>query len=200
MTDDKGKTIDIAAPGTPVIVSGWKTLPAAGDEVLAASGKRAADDVKRAVENRVRAKESMALVGDVQSINEKRQSDRDRREQVLAAVAKESDPRKARNLDAPPSAYETSVSESKNGMKELRIVVKADVSGTAEAVVEAISGIGNKEVKVSIIQSSVGEVTDSDVDLAAATEGWQTSLKGFTWLIDITSNDSLLQCRGIESY
>jgi len=57
------------------------------------------------------------------------------------------------------------------GPKELRLIIKGDVSGTVEAVVGALHGIGNKLAKVKIVQSSVGDVTDSDVTLAKAIGG-----------------------------
>ncbi|KAG8896834.1 hypothetical protein FRC00_005205 [Tulasnella sp. 408] len=103
---------------------------------------------------------------DVQSINEKRRLDRIRRnDQLLATSSKGGNPAPA---STSTSAY---VQEQDDDIKELRLIVKADVSGTIEAVVGAISGIGNKEARVSIIQSGVGDVTDSDVALAKTTDG-----------------------------
>lgn len=167
MTDDKGRAVTSATPGMPVTVSGWDSLPVAGDEVLAPSpSKKAADEVKRAVTNRIREKEAATLMDDVQSINEKRRLDRIRRnDQLLATSSKGGNPAPA---STSTSAY---VQEEDDGVKELRLIVKADVSGTIEAVVGAIEGIGNKEARVSIIQSGVGDVTDSDVALARTTDG-----------------------------
>ncbi len=52
--------------------------------------------------------------------------------------------------------------------KELPLVVKADVQGSAEAIVQALEKIGNDEVRVRILHSGVGAITESDVGLASA--------------------------------
>ncbi len=54
------------------------------------------------------------------------------------------------------------------GAKELNIVVKADVGGSAEAVKASLLKLTNEEVKVNVIHSAVGGITESDVMFAAA--------------------------------
>ncbi|MFT3689996.1 translation initiation factor IF-2 [Paenirhodobacter sp.] len=51
---------------------------------------------------------------------------------------------------------------------ELSVVVKADVQGSAEAIVQALEKIGNDEVRVRVIHSGVGAITESDIGLAEA--------------------------------
>ena len=51
---------------------------------------------------------------------------------------------------------------------EMPIVVKTDVQGSAEAIVQAMEKIGNDEVRVRVLHSSVGAITESDVSLAEA--------------------------------
>ncbi|MDZ7710072.1 MAG: translation initiation factor IF-2 [Roseovarius sp.] len=53
-------------------------------------------------------------------------------------------------------------------VKELPIVVKADVQGSAEAIVQAMEKIGNDEVRVRVLHSGVGAITESDINLAEA--------------------------------
>jgi len=53
-------------------------------------------------------------------------------------------------------------------VSELPIVVKADVQGSAEAILQAMEKIGNDEVRVRVLHSGVGAITDSDVGLAEA--------------------------------
>jgi len=52
--------------------------------------------------------------------------------------------------------------------KELRIVIKADVQGSAEAVSDAMSRLSTDEVKLNVLHASVGGITESDVMLASA--------------------------------
>ncbi|MBQ7363827.1 MAG: translation initiation factor IF-2 [Clostridia bacterium] len=54
------------------------------------------------------------------------------------------------------------------GVKTLNIIVKADVAGSAEAVKASLLKLSNDEVKVNVIHSAVGGITESDVMLAAA--------------------------------
>lgn len=51
---------------------------------------------------------------------------------------------------------------------EFPIVVKADVQGSAEAIVQAMEKIGNDEVRVRVLHSGVGAITETDVGLAEA--------------------------------
>ncbi|WP_391480748.1 translation initiation factor IF-2 [Nereida sp. NH-UV-3] len=53
-------------------------------------------------------------------------------------------------------------------MTELPIVVKADVQGSAEAISQAMDKIGNEEVRVRVLHSGVGAITESDIGLAEA--------------------------------
>ena len=52
-------------------------------------------------------------------------------------------------------------------MKDLNIIVKADVQGSAEAVKASLEKISNEEVRVRVIHSAVGAINESDVMLAA---------------------------------
>ncbi len=51
---------------------------------------------------------------------------------------------------------------------EMPIVVKTDVQGSAEAIVQAMAKIGNDEVRVRVLHSGVGAITESDIGLAEA--------------------------------
>lgn len=53
-------------------------------------------------------------------------------------------------------------------VSELPILLKADVQGSAEAIVQAMEKIGNDEVRVRVLHSGVGAITETDVGLAEA--------------------------------
>ncbi|CAI2162834.1 17488_t:CDS:10 [Funneliformis geosporum] len=172
MNDEKGHIIKNALPGTPIKLTGWKELPVAGDEVLQAKDEELA---KTVVANRILKRSRDQQLKDLEVINEKRRQRKQEQETERA---------NARNfkkevwmfhqglLKEYPTAVplQPTIKEEKPLMetnkKELNVVVKADVSGTAEAVVDALHGLGNNEVCVKIIDFGVGDVTESDIHMA----------------------------------
>jgi translation initiation factor IF-2 len=55
-------------------------------------------------------------------------------------------------------------------VKELKMVLKADVHGSIEALSKALSELGTEAIKVSLIHSGLGEVSESDIMLASASD------------------------------
>lgn len=184
MQDDKGKPLREALPGTPVFVTGWKDLPSAGDELLEArSGE---DEAKKAVSNRKRDEERKRLMADVEQINAKRKEERQRLEAEAAAAAEAGE----RGEDISVNAH-----SRKPEFKTLNLLVKADVSGTVEAVVGSLEHIGNKEAGVKIIHTGVGEISESDVSLAEASGGeFSLQLRAYHTDIYLRSHHSRIQC------
>lgn len=150
MNDYSGKTVKKAYPGMAVTVSGWKPLPKAGDEVL--SGTES--DIKKAIANRARKAEMEASLIDLEAINANR-----REERLLRASADQTSDRK----EIPRNGT--------TGPIELRLVVKADVSGSIEAVEGALQGIGSSKATIKIIATGVGDISESDILMAKAANG-----------------------------
>ena len=55
-----------------------------------------------------------------------------------------------------------------NQTQELKVIVKADVYGSTEAIKEVISTLKNKEIKVNVVSSDTGEINENDVNFASA--------------------------------
>ncbi len=79
-------------------------------------------------------------------------------------------------------------------VKELPIVVKADVQGSAEAIMQALEKIGNDEVRVRVLHAGVGAITESDVQLADASNA---PIIGFNVRANAQARDSANQ-KGVE--
>ena len=110
-------------------------------EVLGLGGVPMAGDTLTVVENEARARE-VALF---------------RHEQATAK----------RTVTAQPSLEDMfSALKDKQTVLEYPIVIKADVQGSAEAIVNALNRISNDEIKVRVLSSGVGAITESDVNLA----------------------------------
>ena len=66
------------------------------------------------------------------------------------------------------AAMDDDKAKEDESVSELPILVKADVQGSAEAIVQAMEKIGNDEVRVRVLHSGVGAITETDVGLAEA--------------------------------
>ena len=53
-------------------------------------------------------------------------------------------------------------------VKELNLILKADVQGSIEALTQALTELGNKDIKVNIIHTGAGDITETDIMLASA--------------------------------
>ncbi|WP_347139514.1 translation initiation factor IF-2 [Paracoccus sp. SSK6] len=120
--------------------------PSVPVEVLGLNGTPEAGDVLNVVETEAQARE----IADYRS-----QAAKDRRAAAGAATTLE-------QLMAKAKADEN--------VAELPVVVKADVQGSAEAIVQALEKIGNEEVRVRVLHYGVGAITESDIGLAEASK------------------------------
>jgi translation initiation factor IF-2 len=77
---------------------------------------------------------------------------------------------------------------------ELPVLVKADVQGSAEAIVQALEKVGNDEVRVRVLHYGVGAITDSDVGLAEASKA---PIIGFNVRANATARNAAQQ-KGVE--
>jgi translation initiation factor IF-2 len=69
---------------------------------------------------------------------------------------------------AAPMSLENMFATHASTTKELPLVIKADVQGSVEAIVHALNRLSTDEIKVRILHSGVGAITESDVTLASA--------------------------------
>ncbi len=71
---------------------------------------------------------------------------------------------------------------------KVQLIVKADVNGSAEAIKDALEKLSNEEVSVGVVSSGVGAITESDVQLAAAS---QAIVIGFNVRADASARDAV---------
>ena len=90
------------------------------------------------------------------------------REIVEYRERKERDQRAARGARGTLEQMFTKISEGE--ATEVPVVIKADVQGSSEAIVQALEKLGTDEVRVRVLHSGVGGITESDITLAAASE------------------------------
>jgi translation initiation factor IF-2 len=78
--------------------------------------------------------------------------------------------------------------------KVLNLVVKADVQGSQEALIHALTRLGTDEVKVTVVHAGVGGITESDVNLAMAA---RAVIIGFNTRADATAR-KLAESSGVQ--
>ncbi|MCP5386366.1 MAG: translation initiation factor IF-2 [Novosphingobium sp.] len=117
--------------------------PAMPVEVLGIGGVPMAGDTLTVVESEARAREVAAY----------------RQEKATA-----------KRTTSAPASLDTMFSAltAKQNVIEYPVVVKSDVQGSTEAIVNALHKLSNDEIKVKVLQSGVGAITESDVTLASA--------------------------------
>jgi len=76
----------------------------------------------------------------------------------------------AKRTATAPANLDAMFAGLKSDVKEFPVVVKADVQGSAEAIVTALHNLSNDEIKLRVLSSGVGAITESDVTLASASK------------------------------
>ncbi|KAJ2608475.1 translation initiation factor IF-2, partial [Coemansia sp. RSA 1804] len=181
MTDDRGKTVKSAGPACAVRVMGWKEIPRAGDLVLQAGSEQNAKDV---VANRIEKRTNRERLATISELNDDRRSENERSESTREAEIafrraaasfkkglRTTYPTKAEFMQKVSKADATSEASSEAAKLEtpvVPIVIKGDVSGTVEAVSESLEKLPSSKIRINIIGTGVGPVTESDVAMAGA--------------------------------
>ncbi|HLW57208.1 MAG TPA: translation initiation factor IF-2, partial [Bacteriovoracaceae bacterium] len=90
--------------------------------------------------------------------------------------------------------FATAQNNSEAEKKILNLIIRSDVQGSYEAIVNALEKLGNDEVSVSVIGGGVGAITDNDVNLAASTGGF---ILGFN-MRPVTTARRLAEEKGVD--
>jgi translation initiation factor IF-2 len=130
MQDEYGQTVEHAGPSKPVVILGWESVPASGDEFREVGDEREARHIASEREARVRAAELV--------------------------------------ITRPPTLSDLMRQAERAEIPELNLVVKADVQGSLGALTDAFLKLPQDEVRVNIVRSAAGGITENDITLAMA--------------------------------
>jgi translation initiation factor IF-2 len=133
MADDRGARVDVASPATPVEVTGFSEVPAAGDPFQVVGEEAKAREI----------------------VDFRRQEQRNR---DLAPT------QGGLTLDQ----LFTQIQEGQ--VKELPVVLKADVQGSVEVLRDTLAKLSTDKVRVNVIHTAVGAISTNDVLLASASK------------------------------
>lgn len=160
MKDEHGKNVKLAKPSQPVEISGWKELPDAGEIGLEAKTESLA---KKVIANREKRKRMLDEAEQIDQMNKQRTKaliDAQREEKIQDYQLKGFSMEEIKELE--PELFH----EDQDQVEMVNFIIKADVSGSAEAVKQSIEGLGNEEVQSNVIFEDVGPPTESDINRA----------------------------------
>ncbi|ETN37918.1 translation initiation factor IF-2 [Cyphellophora europaea CBS 101466] len=167
LRNDQGDVVSEAPPGTPVQIDGWRGEdPTAGLEVLQANDEQHA---KQVVDLRLEKSEALRDATDMAAINAARSEAAEARAKVLAWQSEQGFASRKQARVRLRDSRTGWLAADESGPAKVHFVVKADVAGSVEALVAAISSIGNKEIQANIIHSGTGQISESDIRMLAAT-------------------------------
>ena len=139
LMDERGNRLPSASPGSPALVLGWDAVPAPGTKFKTVKNDREAREI--AVEAALVARRAAEAIQ--QAPNTGARPGMSDLERLMAALAQDKE-------------------------KILRVLLKADVNGTLEALEGCLVEIKSNKVRLEVVGGTVGPVTQGDVALAEA--------------------------------
>jgi translation initiation factor IF-2 len=132
-----GKSIKEAVASMPVTIIGIQELPDAGDIV-------------QAVEEQTEAREKAARVRVVRQISR-------------ATAVQKKETKEAAEQKASVQSVGEAQKDTKEQVKKLNVVLKADTQGSLEAIQQTVQAMGNWEVVPQVLVANVGNITETDI-------------------------------------
>ncbi|XP_072032558.1 translation initiation factor IF-2, mitochondrial-like [Amphiura filiformis] len=166
MFNENDRPIKEVPPGTPVEVSGWRDVPSAGDVVLQVETDSRAREVirwRQDQENQIREEEIAIKLAEEEATKERKHysSYEERREHMRQM-------RRIRIAQGINKEKEIVPNED----PELNIVIKGDVDGSVEAILDALASYdAHDQCKLNIIHYGVGGISAKDVEVAQTFSG-----------------------------
>jgi len=143
MIDDQGNSVKSAPPSTPVNLLGWSGVPDSGATCVFAKNER---EARRKAEENIETEKKLDALA----------------RQELAESSEELTEEESENAGL--DALFAAINKSKSTV--YRIILKADVRGSVEALNDSLKEISSDKVVLEILRSDVGPITKSDVKMA----------------------------------
>ncbi|XP_014243183.1 translation initiation factor IF-2, mitochondrial [Cimex lectularius] len=156
MFDERGEPVQEAPPSTPVQTIGWRALPSAGDLALQVETEKRADQIaskRLELEQFEKSKQDYTIIE--QKAQEHYKQYRERLEQK----------RKMGRFRLKPDGPRKKEFEDDKSLK-VNIVVKADVDGSVEAILDVLDTYESNMCKLNVVHYGVGPVSKNDIILA----------------------------------
>lgn len=159
MFDHENRPLEVATPGMPVEILGWRELPMAGDQILEVEGEKKAHSVMR-----FRDREALKdkAIGDLEVMKRKQQEhdvkyQQEREERLM---------RRRLKMRRKKTQREKTFTDEDETPK-MDIVLKGDVHGSVEAILDVLDSYDcSDKCRLSIVHYGVGAISEGDIELA----------------------------------
>eukprot|EP00042_Codosiga_hollandica_P053755 m.711186 g.711186 ORF g.711186 m.711186 type:complete len:715 (+) comp58769_c0_seq22:284-2428(+) len=157
---DAGSPLKSAFASDPVEVIGWRDLPVVGDAIAEVSSEKAARDVL------LQQAEELAQENAQSATSTTPQPQQSGLEKPNSKTLRGKNARYAHS-----KAERERIEEMNKGstFPTLHVILRADVQGSEEAILSALSSMQFREVKLVVVSSGLGALVDTDIDLARTT-------------------------------
>ena len=157
-------------PAEACRVVGWKSFPHAGQEIKQVVDEKRAQEV---VDWRIRQRKKEELAEMADAIDEKRRTEKEVYDEFRWKKLKDGKFRKPIFKSNNSQAHQILKDIDSEGLddRKVSIIVKTDVDGSLEALVSVLGTYDEEEVKLDIIASGVGGITETDLKLAQDFDG-----------------------------
>lgn len=154
--DHNGQPIDEVTPGMPAEVLGWRELPTAGEIILEVENEKRAHVVINIREHKQREQKA---IDDLEVIETKRsEHDKIQRKRKTLSL------KEKKEID-----WQQKQRDDEDTTPTINIVVKADVHGSVEAILDVLDTYDCNDIcRMNIVHYGVGPVNDGDIDIAKA--------------------------------
>ncbi|EGT35282.1 hypothetical protein CAEBREN_24211 [Caenorhabditis brenneri] len=169
MHDENGKIVLVASPSQPVRVSGWKDeLPTPGDLVLEAETvDRAQKAVNLRIEKTMREKADRDWEETKDQRDKARETYLSNRQQLLDRGQRFGST--LRSIVHRNQRMEKDVEDGSPKFRLIVILIRTDVEGTLEAILEILNTYNSEQCKLQLVDFEVGPPTEKDIELAKET-------------------------------
>ncbi|KAH0817547.1 hypothetical protein GEV33_005245 [Tenebrio molitor] len=163
LRDAEGSIMKEVTPGYPAEIEGWKDLPSPGEQVLQVETEKRARDVIRVRQNKIaveKQQQDAIVISEKQAHHEKEYKEKLNYKRSLGRYKlKNEGPRKPE------------IPKDDDPTPTLNLIVKSDVDGTLEAVLDTLDTYNSPECKMDLIHYGVGAVSENDIELAQTFNG-----------------------------
>ncbi|XP_054856714.1 translation initiation factor IF-2, mitochondrial isoform X2 [Eublepharis macularius] len=170
MFDENGRVMEMASPGMPVEIVGWKEVPSAGEDILEVDSEQRAREVidwRGYVEQQEKIKKDLEVIEAKQK--EHTDSYKKKREGMINMTWRERQNALYKAKRHMCMRLKEKVTSDKN---KLPIIIKGDVDGSVEAILNILDTYdADEECELDVLNFGIGDISENDLNLAETFQG-----------------------------